>query len=154
MPSPGFFNPTSEDTSVSGINFGQPGPNQTYTFTGLQANELDTILYQSIPASQAANFPNSTVAITTDGAGFLYGRNSATQFTFDGLSGTILGCNTFVNLNPLAKAFQFPTQYGGNFSNNNGFTKQIPGSCIGQPVSDIRITSTTSAKDTIDGWGK
>lgn len=154
MPSPGFSNPTSQDTVVSGINFGQPGANKTYTFTGLQANRLDTILYQNIPASQAANFPNSTVAITTDGAGYLYGRNSSTQFTFDGLSGTLLGCNTFVNLNPLAKAFQFPTQYGGNFSNNNGFTKQIPGSCIGQPVSDVRITSTTTARDTIDGWGK
>lgn len=155
LPTVGWNHRVAKDTIISAQNWGNKGANQTYTFTNFQTMFYDTILYKSLTTTQQSRFPNGDIGITTDNVNFLIGNSTTTDFRYEGLEGVLQGCPTFVNFNPVSVAFKFPTVYGGNFKDSTYFQKQVTGACVGQPiVSDVRITSSTSARDTIDGWGK
>lgn len=155
VPVAGFQLRTAKDTLVSGISYGNAGPNQVYDFTNLQANTLDTTLHLALTSAQQTKFPNADVAITTDNYGYLYTNTTNADYLWEGLEGEIAGLYTDVPFSPKPKVYQFPTNYGNNFTGNSGFTKTVSGSSVGQPlVYQIRVTNTTTYWDTIDGWGK
>lgn len=155
MPAIGWNHRVAQDTIISAQNWGNAGANQTYTFTNFQTMLYDTLMYKALTSQQQSRFTSGDIAITADNTNFLIGNSTANDFRYEGLEGVLQGCATFVNFSPVPVVFQFPSVYGGKFANSSGFTKTITGSCIGQPtVSDIKITSSTDAKDTLDGWGK
>jgi PKD repeat protein len=155
LPTVGWNHRVAQDTIISAQNWGSKGANQTYTFTNFQTMLYDTVMYKALTSTQQTRFTNGDIAITADNINFLIGNTTATDFRYEGLEGVLQGCATFVSFSPVPVVYQFPTAYNGTFANNSGFTKQITGSCVGQPlVNAIRITSSTVVTDTIDGWGK
>jgi hypothetical protein len=157
----GWANRIARDTVVSGINWGNPGANQTYTFTNLQNMQEDTTIYKALTASQQSNFPSADVAITNDNINFLFSKTSSSDFSIHGVEGLLLGSSDFLLFSPTSKVYQFPIQYQSNFSGNSGFVKEKLGSDFtpplefnGLPIYQVKITNTTNYKDTIDGWGK
>ena len=117
----GWTNRIARDTVVSGINWGNPGANQTYTFTNLQNMQEDTTMYKALSASQQSNFPNADVAITNDNINFLFSKTSSSDFSIHGVEGLLLGSSDFLLFSPTSKVYQFPLQYQSNFSVNSGF---------------------------------
>jgi hypothetical protein len=157
----GWTNRIARDTIISGINWGNPGANQTYTFTNLQNMQEDTTLYKSLTPSQQTNFPNADIAITNDNINFLFSKTSSSDFSIHGVEGLFLGSNDFLLFSPVSKIYQFPIQYQSNFSGTSGFVKEKLGADFtpplefnGLPIYQVKITNTTNYKDTIDGWGK
>lgn len=155
LPAVGWNHRVAKDTIIGAQNWGNKGGNQTYTFTNFQTMFYDTVLYKTLTGTQQTRFPNGDIGITSDNVNFLIGNITTTDFRYEGLEGVLQGCPSFVNFSPVATVYKFPTVFSGNFKDSSYFQKQVTGACVGQPiVSDVRITSSTSAKDTIDGWGK
>lgn len=144
----------ARDTIVSNIQWGNAGVNQSYTFTNLQSMVLDTNYYVALTSGQANTFPNADLAVTADNINYLFTNTTANDFRWEGLSGTLNGCSSDIIFNPVTQLYQFPSMYGGNFNTSSSFQVIAAGSCVNQPVYQIRVTSTATAWDTIDGWGK
>jgi PKD repeat protein len=155
-PAVGFQLKTAKDTVVpTTINYGNAGPNQVYDFSNYQPMSYDTTLYLALTNAQQTKFPNADVAVTTDNYGFLYTNTTANAYLWEGLEGEIQGYYTDVQFSPQPKVYQFPTDYGNNFTGTWGFTKTVSGANVGQPfVYQVRVTNTSTYWDTIDGWGK
>lgn len=155
-PAAGFQYKTAKDTVVpTTINFGNAGANQVYDFSNYQPMSYDTTLYLALTSTQQAKFPNADVAVTTDNYGFLYANTTTNAYLWEGLEGELQGLYTDVQFSPQPKFYQFPTDYGNNFTGTWGFTKTVSGASVGQPfVHQIRVTNTSTYWDTIDGWGK
>ncbi len=154
MPTIGWNHKVGKDTIISAQNWGNNGANQTYTFTNFQTMLYDTIMYKALTTGQQTTFPGADVAATTDDLNFIFTKTFATNYNWIGIQGILGSCNVNAVYSQQPVFYQFPTQFGGNFSNNSGFQQQIAGSCIGQAVDAIRATNTVTTKDTIDGWGK
>ncbi|MFN8315473.1 MAG: PKD domain-containing protein [Chitinophagales bacterium] len=154
MPTIGWNHKVGKDTIISAQNWGNSGANQTYTFTNFQTMLYDTIMYKALTTGQQTTFPGADVAATTDDLNFIFTKTFATNYNWIGIQGILGSCNVNAVYSQQPVFYQFPTQFGGNFSNNSGFQQQIAGSCIGQAVDAIRATNTVTTKDTIDGWGK
>lgn len=154
MPTVGWNHKVGKDTIISAQNWGNKGANQVYTFTNFQTMLYDTILYKTLTSGQQAANPTADVAATADNLNFIFSKTSATDYKWIGLEGIIGSCTIGASYSPTPVFYQFPTQFGGKFSNNSGFQQQIAGSCLGQAVDAVRATNTVTTKDTIDGWGK
>lgn len=154
MPTVGWNHKVAKDTIISAQNWGNKGANQVYTFTNFQTMLYDTILYKTLTSGQQAANPTADVAATADNLNFIFSKTSATDYKWIGLEGIIGSCTIGASYSPTPVFYQFPTQFGGKFSNNSGFQQQIAGSCLGQAVDAVRATNTVTTKDTIDGWGK
>ncbi len=139
------------------VNFGPKGANQVYDFSNLQLFKYDTVEYRALTSQQASKFPNANQAITNDGITFLFTRfNPNVNIIGEGLEGELIpGLYTDVQFSPKPEATRFPTQFGGTFGGNWGFTKIVPGSSVGQPsLANVRVRFTSNYTDTVDGWGK
>jgi PKD repeat protein len=161
MPTAGWTQRIGRDTIISGINWGNPGANQTYTFTNFQQMEVDTTMYKAMTSTQQSKVPGADLAVTNDDINFLYSKSTANELSFYGLEGVLLGSNDYIVLNPVSKFYQFPTQYQGSFSGSSGFVKEKLGADFNPPLEfngvaiyQVKVTNTTTYKDTIDGWGK
>ena len=155
MPLPGWTNVEHKDTNTRNANFGNRGANQVYDFGSYTHDAPDTVFYLTPTSAQLATVPNANIAITGDRVTYLFGRNAAAKFDFEGAQSTISGNSLLVAFSPVDDAYQFPVQYSHSFLGSYAFTKTVPGSAVGQSsVYQVRVTSTTSYKDTIDGWGK
>lgn len=144
------------DTMPSGITPGQAGANRTWNFTVVTQHITETSTHQTAAASgYSADFPTATNAITPNGNSYGFFRNTSSAFTAQGLAGDLLnnGNIIVVNFNPTFDLYRFPTQYGNNFGGTYGFQETVPGSAVGQPVHEVRLTFTSTYTDTIDGWG-
>jgi len=162
---------TATDRTVAGITIGSAGANIIWDFSSVSQEELNTT-YVRAPAATpyAANFPNATLAITTNFVDYIFIRNTAGAYTPHGIAGDLLGVGliTDVQFSPTADQYRFPTQYAGTFSGNSGFVKTIPAANLPQALRDsiqaqlpvgvtllqVRATYTTNYLDNIDGWGK
>ena len=155
MPFATWTNPVAKDTPVTTINYGNKGANQVYDFSALTVTKRDTAVYLALTNTQHTQFPNATIAVTPDhGSTFIFGKISASTYDAEGLQGQLAGNTTYANFSPVEDIYHFPTQYGGAFSGSWGFQNTLPGSAVGQPVYEVRITYTDNFTDTIDGWGK
>jgi PKD repeat protein len=156
MPSVGWRNITERDTfPVPAISYGLKGTNRVYDFSNLITFAKDTVKHLALTSQQQSKFPQANLAVTTNNQSFLFVRNTATNQIWEGLEGELLpGVNTDITFNPKPEVYRFPTTYNGTFSGSWGFQKVLPGSAVGQPVHEIRLTFTAQYNDTIDGWGK
>lgn len=144
------------DTMPSGITPGPAGANQVWDFSSVTQHITESPVHQTAAGSgYASDFPNATNAVTPNGNAYGFFRNTSSAFIGLGLAGDFLnnGNIIVVNFNPTFDLYRFPTQYGNNFSGTYGFQKSVPGSTVGQPVNEVRLTFTSTYYDTIDGWG-
>lgn len=159
MPTTGTTQRRAMDTlPLPSVSVGSVGTNQTYDFSNLAVYKYDTVQYRTLTNNQQSNFPNADVAITTDGASFLFTRtNTGTnKFSVEGFDGPFAGAQVTAQLSPVNVVYNFPAAYGNISSGSWGFQEVIPGSALGLPaiVDDVRVTYTATNWDTIDGWGK
>lgn len=155
MPTTGWTMRFAKDTlPLPAINFGSPGANQVYDFSNLQVLFYDTTEYRTPTSTQTTNYPGCNLAITNDGSNFLLAKNAASVFDYRGLEGYIGTTQSSAPFSPVEDIYHFPTQYNGNFSGSWGFVSALPGSALGLPVNDIKITFTATFTDTIDGYGR
>jgi hypothetical protein len=149
MPVAGWSQRRAMDTlPLPSINYGNAGANQTYDFSNLVVFKYDTARYAS------SNFTGADMSVTTNGTNILYTKTTSGAYTVVGLEGDLAGAHETVNFSPVDDVFHFTTQYGGTYSSNWGFTKDIPGGDLGLPVNDVLVTFTATFTDTVDGWGK
>jgi len=154
---PTWLQPIRKDTlPLPTINYGNKGANQVYNFSNLTPFRNDTIEYRTPTSTQLTNLGNAPdAAITQDGVNFLFTKTVPnSKLTLQGFEGIAFGTNISANYSPVPDIYRFPTQYNGNFSGSSTLTKTLPGSQVGQPVDQVRLTVTTSYTDTVDGWGK
>lgn len=155
MPTTGWTMRFAKDTlPLPAINFGSPGANQVYDFSNLQVLFYDTTEYRTPTSTQTTNYPGCNLAITNDGSNFLLAKNAASVFDYRGLEGYIGTTQSSAPFSPVEDIYHFPTQYNGNFSGSWGFISYLPGSALGLPVNDIKVTFTSTFTDTIDGYGR
>ncbi len=157
MPVAGSVQRLAKDTfPVPAVSYGQKGANRVYDFSNMVLFSTDTLEYRALTNAQTTKFPNADVAVTPNGATFLFTNTTTNNFVWEGLDGELLpGVNTDITFSPKPEIYRFPTQYGGKFSGSYGFTKTMSGSSVGQPtVNEVRVTFTSNYTDTIDGWGK
>ena len=156
MPTAGWTNVMAKDTSISAINWGSRGANQVYTFTALQHNVGDSAFYAAPTSAQSAAVAGTNLTVTNDHNTFLLIKNAASKLDYEGLETTLSGYHTIVALSPVGDLYHFGTTYGGAFTGTSGFTTTAAGSAFtpSLPVSQARVTNTTTYHDTIDGWGK
>ncbi len=174
MPAVGDSFPVRRDTMPSGFSVGQAGANRTWDFSALQPDVLDTT-HAVAPSSTpyAADFPNANLALTNDFSGYLFYRNTAAALKAEGFANVDPNLGVVsVNFNPIPDQYRFPATYLTRFSGNTGFQEakpyaQLPAniqsqidaamaSCINPnaTVTQVRVTFTSTYKDTIDAWGK
>lgn len=155
MPVAGWSQRVIRDTlPLPSINFGSKGANQFYDFSNLIPFASDTIEYRTLTTTQQNRFPNADVAVTTDGQNFLFTRTTPTAFTWQGIEGKFLNANVTAPFNPVPQVYQFPTNYNGTFQGTTGIVVRVKGSDVNQNLVDsVRLTTTTTYRDTIDGWG-
>jgi PKD repeat protein len=155
-PTAGWTQKIVKDTlPLPAINYGNKGANQVYDFSNLVQFKLDTVEYRTPTNAQITDVPAAGIAITTDGANFLFTKTTSTQLTLEGFEGVLAG-------NTLRAAYQtppvitkFPTSYGNTFGGTGYLQKAYPGSQVGQGgVDQVRVTINTTYTDTVDGWGK
>src|ERR1041385_7800756 len=173
MPVVGDSLVTFRDTLPSNFNVGQAGPSRTWDFSNLSPNVRDTT-YAVDPSSTpySADFPNANIALTSDNTGYVFYRNTTQALKAEGFANIDpnLGIVS-VNFNPIPDQYHFPATYLTAFSGNSGFQEakpynqlppnvkaQIDSSLSNCPntnatVSQVRVTFTSSYKDTIDAWG-
>lgn len=174
MPAVGNTFPAWRDTMPLGFSVGQSGANRTWDFSALQPDVADTT-HAVAPSSTpyAAGFPNASLALTNDFSGYLFYRNTAAALKAEGFANIDPNLGVVsVNFNPIPDQYRFPASYLTAFSGSSGFQEakpyaQLPANiqsqidaamagCINPnaTVTQVRVTFTSTYKDTIDAWGK
>jgi PKD repeat protein len=154
MPTAGWSQKVIKDTlPLPSFSFGNAGSNQLYDFSAFAPYVYDTIEYRAMTGAQQTAFPNANLAITSDGGNFLYTKTNSTKLNWEGGRLILNGTGYNSTFSPVNDVYQFPTQYNKNFAGSWGFVQTLPGSALNIPVNDVRVTFTSTFKDTIDGWG-
>jgi len=156
MPTAGFVQKVTRDTlPLPIVNYGNKGANQVYDFSTFTPYNNDTINYLTPTVSQLSKVPGSDLAITLDGANFLFTKTVSAKQTLLGFEGVLLGSNLSAFYNPAPETYRFPTQYNGNFTGTSKLVKVVTGASVGfATVDSVRLTLNSTYADTIDGWGK
>lgn len=153
--SAGWVNVMQKDTQTGTVNFGNRGANQVYDFHTLQNNVPDSLFYETPTSTQLSSVPGATLALTADHNTYIFAKNQSALFSYVGGQVVYNGTVLLTPFSPADTGYKFTTTYGQNFRGTYGFQVTRPGSDFGQPsIYQVRITNTTSYKDTMDGWGK
>ncbi len=153
----------STDNSVDGLTPGAAGADQTWDFSGLEAEVSYTSTFIS-PSDAFANerFPDATIALETDtvtdegaitGYSFLQVTNDAV-FNL-GFSADFLGTGTpiqFVFEQP-QQVLALPTTSTTSFTDVSVRVIQVDGSAFSDQADSARITTEQTRTVTVDGWG-
>lgn len=154
-PTAGWTQRIVKDTlPLPAINYGNKGANQVYDFSNLVQFKLDTVEYRTPTNAQTTDVPAAGIAITTDGANFLFTKTTASQMTLEGFEGVLAGNTLRAAYQTQPKIFQFPTNYAGTYNGVGYLQKTYTGNQVGQSVDQVRVTINTTYTDTVDGWGK
>lgn len=146
-----------EDDDMSGLTAGGTGM-QTWNFTSLDVNNLDTILFvePTLTPPYATPFdtlfPNSNLALS-GAIGGVYLNISNDSLMLDGVAADLLGQGfvTPININPDLKLIEFPANYLNSFS-STGVVDTIIDTVIG--IADkIRLIRTQTNIVALDAYG-
>lgn len=136
------------------INYGNKGVNQFYDFSNLAVYKYDTVEYRNPTASQLSTCPQADAATTLDGTNYILTNTTTNKLILEGFEGQLTPGNTVsAAYSTKPDIYQLPMNYGTNFSGSFYLQKTVPGSQVGQPVSEVRLTISGTYKDTVDGWG-
>ncbi len=131
---------------------GPGGASQTWNFSSLVADVIDTITFTNpnwLP--NAASFPTSNLAVQfgTNGDGYLL--LNATSLMMLGQVGDIGFGPIVIDMNPDEQIMKFPATMGTTFSNVSKSTVSFP--LVMFPIDSARIKTTKTKVDTVDAWG-
>ena len=143
------------DTLPSSVTTGPAGANQTWDFSALNSQFVDTSeLVDPATTSSGAAFPTADVA-GLQGGNYVYVVNTATESDFIGVSGYFNGAGPFIlhynHPNIIAKT---GVTYNSSYNFYYDWDLWATGAAFGQPLADsIHIHNDTYVTKTVDGWG-
>jgi hypothetical protein len=138
---------------------GNAGVNQTWNFTSLTPETLDTINFLA-PAGQpmSASFPNANLVIESNDGIFYFDRRSDGIYTHGGVV-SVNGTTTAGVYSPEQTLLPFPTNYQDNFTSASGFQTAFPfavdTNVLGCPIKldSIRVNRFSDLAVNFDAWG-
>lgn len=148
----------SDTTAPAGLMIGGAG-SQTWDFSSIQVDNLDTMLFVD-PASTtfAADFPNSN--LTVEGIQpNIFQTLSSSALIIDGNAGDDpfgAGATISASFIPAQKLLDLPSTDGSIFSDTTGFDQTIETASLGLPVPNvdsIRLVHYAWPTSIIDAYG-
>ena len=145
----------ASDTIPGGITIGGGGASQTWNFSTLNEDELDTLFFQNpTPLPGSSNFPLSNIGMvdTDQDSSWTYiTKNGAGSFV-DGAYQIQQGQATVVPF--VATIITFPSTMGTNYNGTwSGTLFGFDLSAFPLGLDSLKVTRGTSASSNIDAWG-
>jgi len=147
--------PRQQDTLPSS-NEGPSGVNQIWDFSNAAAHNLNnTAILNPNSTPYGTDFSGSNMAMSNDGASFIYFSTFTDSMITDGAAGDLLGTGEIIKafFYPSLKTNEYPTAYGNIYQDTYGFDVKADGSNLSVLLDSIRLKHTGTIYDTIDGWG-
>jgi hypothetical protein len=129
------------------------GPNQTWAYGELVANQTDLIaLGMAEWFSGASNFPNATLGTQDEEGTQIFFRKTTDAFDLVGVYGDLFenGSNTAVAFNPYQRQLTFPSTYGTTFTNVSALNLKLEDI---DGTDSVIVTVTTHRFSEMDAWG-
>ncbi|MCI5055270.1 MAG: T9SS type A sorting domain-containing protein [Flavobacteriales bacterium] len=150
-----------DDLDITGLTAGSAGPNQTWNYSNLDVNDVDTLaVLDASTTPYFSSMPSNTNLAIYDGS-YAYMDVNANSASIVGLGGDILGLGVPVEIafDDDFQQIEFPTMYQHATKDTSSFSiKGAPADfgLTGLPiqVDSIRVNSVTYSTDTVDGWGQ
>ncbi len=151
------------DSTLTITSIGSAGANQTWNFSGLGTDRLDTLFFRKKTSQPlASNFPTANVVMTStdpaEDSTWTYLNKSVTGLDIMGQAANINGTITPIPL--LFPIVGFPITYGTSYSGNwNGtlftFFLGVDPDGVGPlpTIDSIKIRRLTTYSGSIDAWG-
>jgi hypothetical protein len=150
-----------DDFTVTGLAPGPAGANQTWNFSNLGVDYLDTLAVLD-PANtpNGSSIPSANLAIKLND-GYTYLDVNTNSASIVGLGGDILGLGVSVEIpfaNPLEN-IEFPSMYQHTTQDTSHFVLSGDPAAFGLTnlpiqIDSIKVVSNTYAADSVDGWGE
>ena len=145
----------ASDTIPGGITIGGGGASQTWNFSTLNEDKLDTLFFKNpTPLPGSSNFPQSNIGMvdTKEDSTWMYLTKNGSGLFIDGMYQIDQGQANVIPF--VATILTFPstmgTSYGGTW-NGTLFGFDISSFPLG--LDSLKITRGTTASSNIDGWG-
>lgn len=145
---------TEKTTAPGSITPGFSGANQTWNFSTLSGNTVDTLTFTNpnwFPSG--SNFPDANLAIinSTDGSE-VYLENTPNGLFIDGVYADPLGQGAMaLKFNPIEQLADFTTTYQTTFQNTSGIFLEFPFNQFG--LDSVRFKEIKDKDMKTDGWG-
>ena len=108
-----------------GVSVGSAGTGQTWNFTSLNTETLDTLFFLNPSVlPNASSFPSANLALASNQGVFFF-EKTASSILNHGLSLEFGPVASDVNYNPPVTYLQFPASVGTNFTTNSGFVAPL-----------------------------
>ena len=151
----------AKDTILSGITIGSSGPSQTWNFSSLAQDELDTMSFKNPgPLTGYSSFPLSNLGMedTSQDSTWMFLTKNGLGLFVDGIAQYQQGNLVIIPL--VTTIITFPSTMGTNYSGNwNGllFTTPVgldPDGPGPTPIIDsVKVTRSSTLTSNIDAWG-
>jgi hypothetical protein len=152
----------AQDTISNGITIGSSGANQTWDFSSLHQDELDTLFFMDAsPSPGNSNFPLSNLVMqeSSDDSSWVFLTKDASGFFMNGLL-QLQQDGSFQAVNFASTLITFPSTMGTNFVDSwNGVLIVLPvdtdpdGPGPTPIIDSVKITRASSLSSNIDAWG-
>ena len=145
----------ASDTIPGGITIGAGGASQTWNFSTLNEDVLDTLFFKNpSPLPGSSNFPLSNIGMVDtdqDSTWMFLTKNGAGLF-IDGMYQIQQGQATVIPF--VATVITFPSTMGTNYNGTwNGTLFGFDLSALPLGLDSLKITRGTTASSNIDAWG-
>jgi len=147
--------PRQQDTLTISTE-GPSGANQIWDFSNATAHVLNnTAILDPSATPYSSNFSGSNMAMSNDGASYVYLSSYTDSFITDGAAGDLLGTGEILKalFKPSLTLNKYPTAYGNNYQDTYGFDVSADGSSFSILLDSIRLKHSATVYDTVDGWG-
>lgn len=156
FPQPGQVWTNAVDTMVGNVDVGMPGPNQSWTFTGLDTNLVETLFFVEPDTTPwAAVFPDADVALAFPGIGYSYLSLDSSSAAVLGFAGEdpsgFFGGELVIPYEDPETVVVFPAQMGTAFVDTSSYTVTLAGD--GSNFDSIRVKTVRMRTVTYDAWG-
>lgn len=145
----------ASDTIPGGITIGGGGASQTWNFSTLNEDELDTLFFMNpTPLPGSSNFPSSNIGMvdTDQDSTWMYITKNGAGLFVDGAYQIQQGQATVLPF--VATIITFPSTMGTNYSGTwSGTLYGFDLSALPLGLDSLKITRGTSSSSNIDAWG-
>ena len=155
MPVIGDTIPRAIDTLTTETG-GNGGANQIWDFSSALTHiQQNTAIIDPAATPYLADFPNSNMAVTNDGIGFVYFNLNNANMIIKGAAGDLLNNGIIIvsPFNPDLTLYQFPVDYSNTLIDDYAFDVTTDGSVFSSFLDSVRLKRVGTVVDTIDGWG-
>ncbi|PHN04414.1 PKD domain-containing protein [Flavilitoribacter nigricans] len=155
VPAPGDTLFYARDTTATNLNIGMAGPDQTWDFSQLQADEyFQLIASDTVMDPDVENYPGANLIITSEQVKtFIQSNDTAVYILGGGVPEAAAFGLEVVQFQPPQKLYDFPTTYGTAFTNFYSVDATVDGSLVLPGVDSIRLIRRATATVEVDGYG-